>query len=222
MQRFVVSVSRGCGHRGTVISKCNMELAHSCLNKGLVSSRLGVHLPLSLRWASSVPPSMSSTQPNSPEEWYNLGSQAWEDGKVEDALEAYRSAGQSADALYNVGACLASLGRLPEAAEAWRASLNADPTRADAHINLANLYAGVLRDPESAQSLYERALELTPEDGQAHYNFGLFLDSQGKLEQAISHYQAARKLDIEQADQPLRNALAKFIGKAATEKKAAS
>lgn len=150
------------------------------------------------------------------EEMNHKGATAWEEGRFEAALEAYKSAGTSADALYNVGTCHMTLGQHKEAIEAWKASLSADPSRADVHINLANLLVLAQRDTLGAKDHYEKALALTPNDGQAHYNFGLLLDTMGNLEDAISHYQSARKCGIEQADKPLRNALAKFIGKTAS------
>jgi tetratricopeptide (TPR) repeat protein len=168
-----------------------------------------------MRLASSVPPSPAASL-SLEEEWNQKGATAWEEGRLEAALEAYKSAGSSADALYNVGTCHMALGQHKEAIEAWKASLTADPSRADVHINLANLLVLAQRDTSGAKEHYEQALALTPDDGQAHYNYGLLLDTLGNLEEAISHFQSARKCGIEQADKPLRNALAKFIGQTAS------
>ena len=162
-----------------------------------------------MRLASSAPLPPSSIQ----EQWNQKGATAWEKGHFQDALEAYKSAGSSADALYNVGTCHMALGQHKEAIEAWKASLSADSSRADVHINLANLLVLAQGDTSGAKKHYERALALTPNDGQAHYNFGLLLDTMENLEDAISHFQSARKCGIKQADEPLRNAIAKFIGK---------
>ena len=94
-------------------------------------------------------------------------------------------------------------------------SLELEPKRADAHVNLANVYALTFQDYQKANNHYEKALELTPEDGQLHYNYAAVLDAQSNLERAIEHYQLARKYGIEIAEKNLRNAMARFVAQSA-------
>jgi len=44
---------------------------------------------------------------------------------------------------------------------------------------------------QSAADIYRTALSVDPENHEAHYNLGLELQSQGKLDEAISHYRRA-------------------------------
>lgn len=94
---------------------------------------------------------------------------------------------------YKLGCLLEDVGRLDEAAEAYRAALRLDPGFAKAHNNLGSLLQG--------QGLMEQALEcfqaasrLDPQLWQPHYNIGNFHKLGGRLDLAVRPYQEAVQL----------------------------
>lgn len=97
--------------------------------------------------------------------------------------------------------------------KAWKKSLELSPDRADAHVNLANVHALRLKDPETAISHYEAALRIEPNDGEIHYNFAVVLDSMGKLQKAIEEYRLAVQNGTTVAEKNLRNAMARLMSK---------
>lgn len=84
-----------------------------------------------------------------------------------------------------------------------------NPSRSDAHVNLANLYALLRKNYDKAAEYYEKAILITPDDGEIYYNFGLVLDAAQRYEQAISAFERAMELGISNASGPLRNTKAK-------------
>ncbi len=51
------------------------------------------------------------------------------------------------------------------------------------------------RDYRSAESIWQKVVDVAPHNSRGHYNLGLVLRSQGKLDGAISHYRHALWLD---------------------------
>ncbi|KAJ3024388.1 UNVERIFIED_CONTAM: hypothetical protein HDU68_008224 [Siphonaria sp. JEL0065] len=102
-----------------------------------------------------------------------------------------------------------------EAIKAWQKCLEIEPSQIDAHVNLANVYAIFLKSPEKALGHYKIATEINPEDGEVQYNYGVVLDSMGKLEEAIVQYEKSVANGVDQANKNLRNARAKLAGKKA-------
>ncbi|KAJ8324826.1 hypothetical protein QVD99_002826 [Batrachochytrium dendrobatidis] len=150
-------------------------------------------------------------------EWFNTGLDLWNKEDIAGAIEAFEKSVHSqptSDAHFNLGNCFHIQGKHDKALLQWNMSLELLP-RADAHVNIANVYAIIKQDLETATPHYEAALELTPDDGEVHYNYGVVLDASSKLELAVEHYQKARKLGVELAEKNLRNVLAKLIGQKA-------
>lgn len=50
--------------------------------------------------------------------------------------------------------------------DAWKRSLNLDPKRADAHVNIGNCYALILKNYADAIHHLEVATQLDPTDGE--------------------------------------------------------
>jgi len=82
----------------------------------------------------------------------------------------------------------------PKAISAARKALALDPELSDAHTVLASLYLAQWRWSDS-ESEFERALELNPNDGKAHFGYAHWLLCQGRTDKAIVWSQRARKLD---------------------------
>ncbi|KAI8853226.1 hypothetical protein BC829DRAFT_360217, partial [Chytridium lagenaria] len=97
------------------------------------------------------------------------------------------------------------------ALNAWEKSIELDPHRVDAHVNLANVLVLNKKMPEKAVEHYKKAIALNPNDGEVQFNFGCVQDSLQNLEGAIEQYENALKNGITAAEKNLRNAKAKLI-----------
>ncbi len=154
-------------------------------------------------------------------------------GQAEKELrESVRLYPGYAEAHRNLGKVLAKQKRWPEAAAEYQASLQLQPDSANAHNNLGNVYLnqGNLRN---AIAEYREALRLDPNLKEAkdsldaalqgrtgnagqfaeavhHYNAGVALQSQDKIDQAIHEYQQALQARPEFAQAHSNLALAYF------------
>lgn len=81
-------------------------------------------------------------------------------------------------AFYNLALIDEASGNYGLAEEKYRAALETDPAYEPALFNLAILRTS--RDPEESIGLYERAVEVNPEDAAAWLNLGLLLRAAGK------------------------------------------
>jgi DNA-binding transcriptional MerR regulator len=81
-----------------------------------------------------------------------------------------------------------------EAIAAYERSLEADPSFADAHCNLATvLYNQGRRD--AARAGYERTLVLELDHVEANFNLANLYEEEGRNEAALHHYKAAMRAD---------------------------
>ncbi|KAJ3145876.1 hypothetical protein HDU86_000603 [Geranomyces michiganensis] len=150
------------------------------------------------------------------QEWFVKGTEKWNDDDIQGALECFEKSiwtKATGDAYYNIANCQLQLGKYEAAAKSWSKSIELSPDRADAHVNLANVHALVLKDIDTALPLYAQALRLAPTDGDIHFNYAAVLDAKGELEKAIEHYRLAVQHGTAVAEKNLRNALARQLGK---------
>ena len=89
----------------------------------------------------------------------------------------------------NLGKSLKQAGRLSEAIDQYRQSL-ALKADADTYTNLGNALEALEQFPE-AMIQYQHALSLKPDDALAHNSIGVVLANQGRVQEAIAHYEAA-------------------------------
>jgi tetratricopeptide (TPR) repeat protein len=94
----------------------------------------------------------------------------------------------------------------PEAIEAYRRAIDADPDFADAHCNLGTVYHQQERR-DDARACYERALQCDPKHVEANLNLASLFEEQGRNEAALAHYKAALRIDPLRADAHLSTAL---------------
>jgi tetratricopeptide (TPR) repeat protein len=99
------------------------------------------------------------------------------------------------DARRNLGMSLMEAGRMDEAEAALVQSIRLFPDDAWAHLLLANLYAKHRRDLDAAVPLYERVLELTPDDVYALTSYAAALLGQGAREKAKALFVRATEVD---------------------------
>lgn len=123
---------------------------------------------------------------------YRRARQARQDGALEAAVEAYRSAlaVQPAhdDALYWLGNTLLELGRPSEAAEAWRRLVDQNPMSARGHQQLGAVHsmrdAGTEFDLERSELAFRRAAEINPEESGPLMRLGEVLLARGRHDEA--------------------------------------
>lgn len=97
------------------------------------------------------------------------------------------------------GIHLAEQGQLREAAAAHEAALEADPRLVQAHVNLIRIY-GELGDAARVEEHYRAAVELEPNRADIPYNYGVFLMSQRKTDQAADAFRRVLELEPAHAD----------------------
>src|SRR3954447_7941758 len=116
----------------------------------------------------------------------NLGNALAEQGRLDEAVAAYRTAIELKptypEAHSNLGNALVEQGRLDEAVTAYRTAITLEPTYPEAHSNLGNALAEQGRLDE-AVTAYRTAIELDPTCAEAHYAYASFLLQQGNFGQ---------------------------------------
>ena len=155
---------------------------------------------------------MLAIKPDYAEAYNNMGNALKEQGKLEEAIEAYNKAlaikPDYAEAYNNMGNALKEQGKLEEAIEAYNKALAIKPDYAEAYNNMGNALKeqGKL---EEAIEAYNKALAIKPDYAEAYNNMGNALKEQGKLEEAIEAYNKALaiKPDYAEAYNNMGNAL---------------
>ncbi|MGH8221134.1 MAG: tetratricopeptide repeat protein [Steroidobacteraceae bacterium] len=82
----------------------------------------------------------------------------------------------------------------PRVLRAARRALELDPSLAEAHVLLANTEQERWQWAE-AEMEYRSALDLSPNDAEAHWQYALWLVCQGRTDEAVSWVQRGRRLD---------------------------
>jgi predicted O-linked N-acetylglucosamine transferase (SPINDLY family) len=118
---------------------------------------------------------------------YNLGFALQHLGRWEDAIAAYRRAGELnpafAEARVNRGICLQQLGRLVEAEDSFREAASLNPSLAQAHYNLGLVLKRMGAWSKSVEPL-RTAATLAPQDTNAWSNLHSSLVTLRKVEEA--------------------------------------
>ena len=131
----------------------------------------------------------------------------YEKALQEDGKYALAYAGLS-DAYANLGyyGSIAPVEGRRKAEEAARKALELDDKLAEAHTALGQIYiAFAPSDFSTGDRELKHAIELNPNLAVAHYNLGLSLIRQGRLDEAIVELQKARELD------PLSSVIARAV-----------
>ena len=135
--------------------------------------------------------------PSNPAAHVYMGSLLHEEGNVEGAIAAFRTAlrlkPDLAVAHNNLGNALQAQGDLAGAIAAYRTALRLKPDLAVAHYTLGNALAAQ-GDFAGAIAACRNALRLKPDLAVAHYTLGIALQAQGDLAGAIAAYRTALRL----------------------------
>lgn len=115
--------------------------------------------------------------------YYNLGVTLYAQGKLDEAIAAFRKAIQIdpnyLNAHLNLGVTLYTQGKLDEAIAAYRKAIQIDPNFVDAHFNLGfTLY--VQGKLDEAIAAYRKVIQIDPNYVNAHNNLEVALKAQGK------------------------------------------
>lgn len=78
----------------------------------------------------------------------------------------------------------------------WRDTITKNPQSYMAYSNMAVLFASKGQIDESLD-LFQKALEIEPDDGDVHYDYAITLKQKGRIDEAISHYRKAARLEPE-------------------------
>ncbi len=131
-------------------------------------------------------------------EWVDLGLRAERDGRVEEAVRAYRSAlGRDQahpEVHFNLGNALYALGSFEEALERYRRAVELAPDYVEAWNNLGILL-GEMNQPAEAVRAYRRALSLAPDYPDALYNLAETLVARGEVDEARRLWRAYLRVD---------------------------
>jgi tetratricopeptide (TPR) repeat protein len=127
-----------------------------------------------------------------------LAAEAEDEGRWEDAAEAYRHAlrlgGPDATMSFNLGNVLFALGRRAAAVERLWQAVEIDPGMPRAWNNLGVALAA-LKQFDDARAAFRTALTLEPGNADAHYNLADTLEQIGWTAEAREHWAAYLKYD---------------------------
>ena len=122
--------------------------------------------------------------------YLGLGNALKEQGKLEEAVEAYKKAlavkPDYADAYYNIGVTVQEQGKLEEAIEAYNKVLAIQPDYDDAYYNMGNVLKkqGKL---EEAIEAYSKALAIKPDYTESAWNLSGTAENISKAKSWIEH-----------------------------------
>ena len=126
-----------------------------------------------------------------------------ESGQLEEAMQCYRAAIDSAPGLarahMNQGNILLATGRAEEALDAYLRALDLDPNYAAAHYNAGNAQVYMGRY-DAARASYEKAIQLKPDFTDAHVALGCVLEDIGQLNDAVIRYRKALEINPDYAE----------------------
>ncbi len=109
-------------------------------------------------------------------------------------LDEIRSMKGTGRDLLAEGARLSRAGRLAESIAVHLKAIEADPSDAQAHVNLISLY-GRTGQPGKAEEHYRAALALGSSLAEAHYNYGVLLAASSRYEDAAETFRRALSVD---------------------------
>jgi len=145
------------------------------------------------------------------------GTKRLEDGDVAGAKVMYERSvviKKTASALFNLGVTHYHSKDFQAAIEAWKESIELQPSSPDAHTNLASAYImSPISRPSLAIDHLRIASSLSPEDPEISFNLGAVLEACGLLEEALEQYKRSKEYGVDRAGMHIRNVSAKILGK---------
>jgi tetratricopeptide (TPR) repeat protein len=132
------------------------------------------------------------------EDWFQLGCEHEEAGRLLEAAKAYRRAllqgGPEKEACFNLANVLYALGRKEHAAERFWQAVEMDPAFVEAWNNLGNVLSELGQLEEAVEAL-QKVIALDHSYADAHYNLADTFDQLGREEEALAHWQTYLRYD---------------------------
>lgn len=157
-------------------------------------------------WLCGVIQYAIQLEPNFPDAYNNLGNALREAGRLEEAVNCYRTTlrlkPDHPHAYNNLGNAMKDKGLIKVRAQrgaSSRASRERRPFCASRSLTACVWVCGVVPLQEAIHC-YVTAVRLMPRFAAAHSNLGSLLKEQGKLDQALAHYHEAIAIDPTFAD----------------------
>lgn len=139
----------------------------------------------------------------SKEEWFDLGRKYHENENYQKAVIAYRHVVKldryNVHAWHNLGLALRFLGNLNEALKAFNVAQSLDPVNGEICIQQGLILIGLERNQQAVDK-FDKAIEFGLESGNqvtAHIGRGISYLNLDKLDDAISNFDAALRIDNE-------------------------
>lgn len=146
------------------------------------------------RTEESLARAMVASAPANAMGHYNLGNALWHEGKLAEAVEAYRKAitlkPDYAKAHFNLGKALKDQGKYEEAVGEYGETIRLSPGQVETYLNLGNALADIGKYAE-AEKAYREAIRVKPDFPDAHYNLGIALWSRGRDVEAEGEFREA-------------------------------
>jgi tetratricopeptide (TPR) repeat protein len=142
-------------------------------------------------------PSTANKTPSPIDSRLSKGIQEMAQGKKADAVATFlaviKTQPKNHIAWYNLGVIAEQDGQATQAANDYLRSLGGDPKYVPALYNLAILET--TKNPTAAVTLYQRAIDIQPNDAAAHLNLGFVLETLGQPVPGAEQIQKAIALD---------------------------
>lgn len=134
---------------------------------------------------------------DTPQSWNSLGLLYEQEGKLDQAREAYQKAlrldPSYADGHNNLGAMHLKAGEIDKAVRAFRKAHEIDVQAPQPLVNLGNAYLQVKRF-QDAVSAFGKALQVGPDSAEIHHNLGYAFLESGRLDDALASFDSALRL----------------------------
>ena len=138
-------------------------------------------------------------QPQDTRAHVELGVQYLEMNQIDSAVSVLEQAAtqdpQNVRAAFNLAIAYARRGNSDEAVQCYKTVLALDPTHTGACNNLAQILLNSNGSTDKAESLYRQAIRNNPDHHALHYNFGLFLEKDGRYQAAMERYRKSLTID---------------------------
>ncbi len=125
-------------------------------------------------------------------------------GKPDEAIAEYRAAirlgSNDPHAHHKLGDVLIRQGKLDEAIAAYRQAIRVLPDDVGVRKSLGAALCDMKRDYPAAEAEFRKAIRLKSNDPEAHYNLGIALGKQGKLDEASAALQETIRLKPDDAE----------------------
>lgn len=135
-------------------------------------------------------------------EQFNLGRAYYNQGKYEDAVDAYKQAIRIYpydERLYgDLGITYQRLGKYQEAVDAFKQAIKNKPDYSEAYFSIGTVYVLLDRYQEAVDS-YKQAIRINPYYAEAHFSLGFYYILLGDKGAALEEYETLKNLNKEQA-----------------------